>query len=344
VVRRIPKFRPRKRPRVHSAALLVLVVVVIAGLWFQTNLRPLSTSQQNQVLEIKQGMTASQVAKELEDKKIIRSARAFLQLCWLQKADPKIVAGVYQLSPSMSAQEILDKLIKGPDKENIKVTIPEGYTVAQIVKTLASKELGTEAEFYRAMKRLNPQTYPFLKDIPQGENRLEGFLFPDTYFFNKGQEPEEIIAVFLKRFEKELTPETVDRLKVLNLSVYDWVTKASIVEREAVKPEERPLIAGVFNNRLQKGMPLQSCATVQYVLGEVKPVLSTADIEIDSPYNTYKNLGLPPGPIANPGRASLQAVLYPSKTDYLYFVAKSDKSHAFAVTHAEHLNNISKYQ
>jgi len=327
------------------AVFLTLIVIPIAFLiWWSGSLQPVSETGQEQIFEVKQGMNAAQVAEELEKKEIIQSAQTFKQLSKLNKADSKLMAGQYLVSPTMSARDILDILLKGPEPDIIKVTIPEGYTVAQVLTTLEKNGLGTEKELSKAMESFTAKDYSFLQDIPTGEERLEGFIFPDTYFFDKESQPKDVVDRFIERFAQELTTETISRLQELDISVYDWVIKASIVEREAVKAEERPLIAGVFDNRLRIGMPLQSCATVQYILGEVKPILSIADTQIESPYNTYKYAGLPPGPISNPGHASLEAVLYPEETDYVYFVAKSDGSHAFAVTYNQHLQNINKYQ
>jgi len=342
--KRRKKFSKKRKSPVRKAVGAVIVLLVILALWWNFSLKPASGSEQKAEFVIEEGMTATQVAAELSNKKIIRSETAFRLLARLHKADSKLGAGLYYLSPDMSSQEILDTLIQGSVPEAVKVTIPEGFTVAQIVQTLTDNGLGSKKEYERAMSSFSSNTYDFLKDIPDGDNRLEGFLFPDTYFFDKNSKPEDIINRFLVRFEEELDKETKARLKELDLSVYEWVIKASIVEREAAIQEERPIIAGVFENRLRIGMPLQSCATVQYILGEVKPVLSLDDIAIDSPYNTYKYTGLPPGPIASPGHASLNAVLYPDKTDYLYFVAKNDGSHAFAVTYDEHLKNVNRYE
>ncbi|HHV63668.1 MAG TPA: endolytic transglycosylase MltG [Peptococcaceae bacterium] len=334
----------RKRVGLYTVVIFLVLVPICLGFWWSENLKPVADSGQEQVFVLQEGMSASQIAKALEEMGIIRSAEAFRQLCRVEKADAKLKAGMYYLSPALSSREILDILLQGPEPDYIKVTIPEGYTVAEIVSTLAKNGLGTEKELYQAMQSFGTKDYSFLKDVPDGETRLEGFLFPDTYFFDRQSTPREVINRFLERFEKELTAQVKARLEELNTSVYAWVTKASIVEREAVKQEERAIIAGVFENRLRLGMPLQSCATVQYILGEVKPVLSIEDTEIDSPYNTYKYPGLPPGPIANPGHASLNAALYPAQTDYLYFVAKNDGTHAFATTYNEHLQNVNRYQ
>lgn len=334
----------KSRIGLYAIVIILILVPVALGSWWTSNLKPVSDSKQTQAFNLKQGMSAGQVSQELENMKLIRSAEVFRQLCRVEKADSKLVTGMYYLSPSMSSRQILDTLLQGPVPDIIKITIPEGFTIAEIVNVLAKNGLGKEQEFYDAMQTFQSKDYSFLADAPSGKTRLEGFLFPDTYFFDKDSKPKDVIDRFLERFEQELTAETKSRLKELNMSVFTWVTKASIVEREAVKQEERPIIAGIFDNRLKKDMALQSCATVQYLLGEVKPVLTLEDIEIDSPYNTYKNTGLPPGPIANPGHASLSAALYPTKTDYFFFVAKNDGSHAFAVTYDEHLRNVNKYQ
>jgi len=344
-VRRKRRKAPvRKKIYTIGIILVVLLVLLAGGTWWSGNLKPVSDSSDKVAFVLEPGMNASEVAAKLETDHLIRQASVFRQLCRINKADSKLVAGLYYLSPSMSSREILDTLMKGPEPEVVRITIPEGYTVAQIVDKLVENSLGTKNEFYDAMERFDQDNYSFLADIPSGENRLEGFLFPDTYFFDKKATPSETIERFLQRFKQELTAETTNRLAERNMSVFEWLIKASLVEKEAKKAEERPLIAGVFENRLKIDMPLESCATIQYILGEVKPVLTIADTQIDSPYNTYRNTGLPPGPIANPGHASLQAALYPKDTDYFFFVAKNDGSHAFAVTYEEHLKNVSIYQ
>ena len=325
--------------------ILSLIVLPIAMLmWWSSSLQALSDSGSEQIFEVKPGMSASQVADELEKKKIIKSALAFKQLSKLNKVDSKLYVGEYVVSPAMSARDILDILLKGPAPDIVRVTIPEGYTLAQIVNTLEKSGLGTEKELSKAMESFTAKDYSFLQDIPTGKDRLEGFIFPDTYFFDKKSQPKEVIDRFLDRFELELSEENLLRLKELDISIHEWVTLASIIEREAAKAEERALIAGVYYNRLRIDMPMQADATIQYILGEVKPIVTYADLEIDSPYNTYKYKGLPPGPISSPGSASLEAVLYPEETDYFYYVAKPDGYHAFAVTYNEHLRNISKYQ
>jgi len=200
---------------------------------------------------------------------------------------------------------------------------------------IAAVNLVSREEFLEAAAK-GEFDYDFLTGVPHGEKRLEGFLFPDTYQFEADATAEEIINVMLKRFGEVYNEEYRRRAQELGLSTLEVVTMASIVEKEAKLDEERAVIAGVFYNRLKKNWKLESCATVQYLLGEPKAELSYKDLEIDSPYNTYKYYGLPPGPIASPGKASLEAALYPEEVDYLFFRANPDGSHTFSRTLAEH--------
>ncbi len=324
--------------------LFVLALLTGAGVaaWWNWATRPYAESGKTEMIAVTQGMNASQIAQELERRQLIRNAWAFRFLASQQKADSKLYAGEYLLSAEMSPSEMIQKLISGPEVAAIRITIPEGYTTAQIINELVSKGLGTKEEFQEILAN-DPFNYPFLQGIPAGGNRLDGFLFPDTYFVDKKTSKHTIIDRMLKRFEKEVTPEVQSRLKDLNLSLRDWVNLASIVEKETGKDTDRPIVAGVFMNRLKIGMPLQSDATVAYVLGTNKYIHSLEDIKVQSPYNTYINKGLPPGPIGSPGHASLDAVVNMTKSDYLYFVAKKDGSSVFAKTHEEQLKNQAMY-
>lgn len=323
----------------------MIIIALAGGLamwnWWQGAIKPYAVSGNPEIFGLTPGMTAAGVAQELETRHIIRSAWAFRVLARSRQVDARLFPGEYSLSPAMTPQEIIDRLLKGPDA--VRVTIPEGYTTEQIINVLVEKGLGKSEDFHKVVAA-DSFPYPFLKGAVSGAHRLEGFLFPDTYFFEKGSTPHGIIDTFLQRFNQELTPETQDLLKQNKLSVHDWVILSSMVEKEAEKEADRPLIASVFFNRLHINMPLQSCATIQFILGYPKPKLYNNDLKIASPYNTYLHQGLPPGPIANPGHASLQAVLHPAQTNYLYFVAKSDGYHVFAKTYEEHLQNQKKYE
>lgn len=295
------------------------------------------------MVAITPGTTVSQLAEELERRHLIRSALAFKLQVRAQQAELKLYVGDYLLSPTMAPEDMIKRLLKGPESTAIRVTIPEGYTTEQIIALLVDKGLGSKEDFTKVVTN-DAFAYPFLKDTPKGIHRLEGYLFPDTYFFEKKTSPHAVIDVLLQRFAKELTPDTQKQLDAMKFSVQQWVALGSLVEKEAQKESDRPLIASVFLNRLKINQPLQSCASIQFLLGTPKPKLYDKDLQIPSPYNTYLHTGLPPGPIANPGHASLQAALHPAQTDYYYFVAKNDGYHAFAKTFEEHLKNQQMYQ
>lgn len=296
------------------------------------------------MITIAPGTTAAQLAEELEQQRLIRSAWMFKLLARARKDEFKLFVGNYQLSSGMRPDEMINYLIKGKEMlDTQRVTIPEGYTTEQIIDLLAQKGFWSKADLTKVVTD-DPFPYSFLVNAPKGIHRLEGYLSPNTYEINKDLSPHAVIDIFLKQFEKELTPDIQNQLAAKKYSISQWVTLASLVEKEAVKESDRPMIASVFMNRLKINQPLQSCATIQFLLGTPKPVLYDKDLQIPSPYNTYLHTGLPIGPIANPGHASLQAVLHPAQTDFLYFVAKKDGYHAFAKTFAEHLKNIKLYQ
>jgi UPF0755 protein len=238
-------------------------------------------------------------------------------------------------------EEIMELLLTGK-ADTLRFTIPEGYDIKRVTAKLAEEGLINQEAFLKEIES-GQFDYEFLKDAPAGPDRLEGFLFPETYEIFATANEHDIIDKMLYQFNKVFTAEYYARAEELGMSVREVITLASIIEREARVPEDRPIIASVFYNRLTIDMPLQSCATVQYILGEQKPVLSIKDTQIESPYNTYQNLGLPPGPIASPGADSIKAALYPADTNYLYFLAKGDGSHAFSSTYEQFLRDKAKY-
>jgi UPF0755 protein len=288
---------------------------------------------------------------------LINDAELFRQFAHYQEADSKLEAGRYELRADMTMQEIIEALQHGR-LEEITVTIPEGWRAEQIAEML-TEEMGMDGGEFLALVQGGPFDfaqdrdfdYEFLQDQPPGAT-LEGFLFPDTYYLPVQPTAFDIIERMLADFDQRFTFELRQLAVEREMTVHEVVTLASIVEREAVVAEERPVIAGVFLNRLAKGMTLDACPTVQYALGYQEDIgqwwktpLALEEFDrVNSPYNTYLHRGLPPGPICNPGLASIQAVLEPVESDYLYFVAKGDGSHAFARTFEEHLQNQQKYQ
>ena len=325
-----------------------VLVLLIGGLgvfsWWTWAIKPYSSTGNSEKITITQGTTVDQLAEELEQRHLIRSAWVFKFLARSRQAELKLYVGDYQLTPMMLPDEIINNLLKGPGLADTNhVTIPEGYTTEQIIALLVQKGIGSKAEFTKVITE-DTFTYSFLKGAPTGIHRLEGYLFPNTYFIDVKTSPHAVIDLFLQQFAKELTPEVQQQLATMNLTVPQWVTLGSLVEKEAVKESDRPLIASVIMNRLKSKQLLQIDATIQFLLGTPKPKLYNKDLQIPSPYNTYLHLGLPPGPIANPGDASLQAALHPAQTDFLYYVAKKDGYHVFAKTYAEHLKNVKLYQ
>lgn len=245
--------------------------------------------------------------------------------------------GTYSLTVGQSYAEILDMLLLGIPDEVTRFTIPEGYELREIRALLDEQGILSADDFDEAVISFDKGEYPFLKGIGKGENRLEGFLFPDTYEVFVGESGESILRRMLDRFSEVWTDEYQARAKELDMTPYEVVILASIIEREAAKASEQAHVSSVFHNRLKRGQLLESCATVQYVLKERKPVLSIADTKIDSPYNTYKYEGLPVGPIAVPGAGAIHAALYPTDDDDYYFFAQPDGTHIFSKTFAEHM-------
>ncbi|MDR3543335.1 MAG: endolytic transglycosylase MltG [Desulfosporosinus sp.] len=338
-----PERKKRTWKSFRGGIILVLVVVSLGFLscWTWAT-RPYSSTGDSEKITISQGMTVDQLAEKLQQRHIIRSAWAFRMLAWLRPANFKLYVGDYQLAPTMSPAEIINDLLKS-GTEFTRVTIPEGYTTDQIIALLVQKGIGSKEEFTKVITD-DSFPYPFLQGTPKGIHRLEGYLFPNTYYIYVNTSPHAVIDLLLQQFAKEITPEVQKQLAVTKLSISQWVTLSSLVEKEAVKESDRPLIASVIMNRLKINQPLQIDATIQFLLSTPKPKLLNKDLQIPSPYNTYLHKGLPPGPIANPGDASLQAALHPAQTNFLYYVAKKDGYHVFAKTYAEHLKNIKLYQ
>jgi UPF0755 protein len=311
--------------------------------------RPASDDHTPVVFIVEAGETAGDIALRLEHLGLINDAELFRLLARYHKVDSKLEAGRYELRADMTMEEIIEALQHGR-LEEIMVTIPEGWRAEQIAEVLTEK-MGVDGEEFLALVQGGDFDYEFLHDRPPGAT-LEGFLFPDTYYLPVQPTALDIIERMLANFDQRFTSELRQAAVEREMTIHQVVTLASIVEREAVVAEERPVIAGVFLNRLTAGMTLDACPTVQYALGYQedtgqwwKTPLTLEELNrVNSPYNTYLHRGLPPGPICNPGLASIQAVLEPVESDYLYFVAKGDGSHAFAKTFEEHLQNQQKYQ
>ncbi len=292
---------------------------------------------------IEAGSGTAQIAEVLEEQDIIKKPFWFRVFSKLGGYDSQYQPGTFILHEKAGYREIFKTLTQVPASQFINVTIPEGFELRQIADKLEEEGLIDRELFYEVVEN-GDFDYDFLKDIPGRENRLEGYLFPDTYQFMVGESEEAIIDKMLARFDEIYKDEYEKRAKELGMTNDEVITLASVIEREAQGDSDRTLVASVFHNRLKsKDYPyLESCATVQYILKERKPVLSVADTQIKSAYNTYECPGLPIGPIASPGQKAIEAALYPEETEYLFFVLDSSGKHRFAKTFAEHQENMRK--
>ncbi len=280
------------------------------------------------------------VASKLEGMGLVKSAELFIEEA--KRVRLSFRAGGYILKEGMSLYDIIEALKRRPTLE--KVTIPEGLTASEIAKILLRKEIiSSESEFLLLVNKGKRyfKSFKYIGDIPS--ESVEGYLFPDTYYLPRRSSPKGVISLMLERFERSITEEMLKELPKLGFSLHQVITLASIIEREGQKEEEYPIISAVFYNRLKRGMRLESCATVGYLLPERKGRLSINDLKIDSPYNTYLYGGLPPGPICNPGLKAIRASFFPAKVDYLYFVSKGDGSHHFSRTYEEHIEAKNRY-
>lgn len=289
------------------------------------------------IVEVPQGASAGEIARSLEEQQLIPSAFAFKLLVRYGGKGSSIRAGHYKISPAETPLKILEQLVKG-DVLQRKVTFPEGLTVDAVAAILQRNQVCDPKEFLRLARTRGTD---FGEPFPAN---LEGYLFPDTYRFPWECSAEQAVRIMTDRFRELAMPLWSEKSP---LSLRETVILASMIEREAQVSSERPIIAGVYLNRLDEGMLLQCDATVQYALGRQKAVLTHRDLELISPYNTYLNPGLPPGPICSPGKAAFEAAARPKRTEYLFYVrndVKGDGSHVFTRDYSEHQRAIDRYQ
>lgn len=330
-------------------AILLLIGGVAGGgyLYVQKNLQPVAASDESVLVTIPKGSSAKVIGDILYENGLIRNSKIFNYYVRFKGVGTGLQAGDYIFQKGMTIDQMLKKMQDGDVYiETFKFTIPEGLSIPQIAELLASKGYVDKDKFLKEVNE-GEFNYDFLSQIPDDPNRkyrLEGYLFPETYEMKKGASEHEIINRMLHQFELVFNKEWRQVIEERGMTIDEAVILASIVEREAVLDEERPTIAGVFYNRIEDNWLLQSCATVQYILGKQRDVITYEDLEVDDPYNTYIYEGLPPGAISNPGAASLRAVVYPEEHDYYFFVTKKDGSgsHHFSKTYKEHLANDAK--
>jgi UPF0755 protein len=328
-----------KRLGLTLAVLMLAIVVAIAAasIWFRDAVYADRTQPAAPATYIvPRGATLGEVAAGLNAAGILAHPVAFRILARLRGDEAAVQTGQFRFPAHQSSDEILRRLISGT-ADAVWVTFPEGFTARQIGQRLGARSLVDAGAFTRYAARTG------LDVAGTRTPSLEGYLFPSTYLLPVGGTPERIARILTDQFFRELPPDAASRAHALGLTVPQVITLASLIEREAQADDERALMAGVYYNRLHAGMPLEVDATIEYVFPEHHTVITRRDLEIDSPYNTYRHTGLPPTPIANPGQASIDAAFAPVASQYLFYVYRGNGHHAFAKTLEEHNANVERY-
>lgn len=325
--------------RILIACCFVLVVAAAAMTLFCYQLLMVPVMPEKPVsIAIAPGTSLHKIAHQLEDSGVIRNALALRLLArWEQRAG-QVQAGTYRFQSAARPAQILERLIKG-DVEKVSLTIPEGFTLQQIIARIA------EAGYGRA-ETLTQLAHDrdFIHSLQIDADSLEGYLFPETYLFAPGVDERTLLQMMTSQFRAHLDAQLLQQAKAHGLNLHPLVTLASIIEKETAAIEEMPLISSVFHNRLKRGIPLQTDPTVIYGIKDFDGNITRKDLTTPTPYNTYLIRGLPPGPICSPGLDALRAAAAPATTRYLYFVARGDGSHQFSTTLREHNAAVRRYQ
>jgi len=322
--------------------LIVLAASIAAWLVHARLVEPFKGyTAEEQFVEITPGSSTREIGRALVEAGVVRDELVFRIALWRSGAARRLKAGEYRFDRPMTVADVVDRIARG-DVYLHAITFPEGLTIREMARIFETQGFGSAREFLAAAGKVGA-----IADLDPAARDLEGYLFPETYALPRRGTAEQLVAMMTSRFRKVLGPQLRQEAEEQGLSVRQVVTLASIVEKETAKADERPLVAAVCLRRLRIGMPLQSDPTVIYSLtlaGRYNGNLTHANLQFDSPYNTYRHAGLPPGPIAAPGRTSIEAVVRPAESDYLYFVSRNDGSHVFARTLEEHNRNVARYQ
>jgi UPF0755 protein len=325
------------------AMLLLLVVAAgaAAALYMRIGQPYRGYAGAEQFVDIPAGSSTKAIGDRLVEAGVVRDPLSFRLALWVSGRARALKAGEYRFDQPMTPAEVIGKLARG-DVYVVNITFPEGRNIAEMAAIVESRGAGTAAGFASAAADRS-----LIHALDPEARSLEGYLFPETYPVARHTDESRLVRMMVQRFEHVMTPELRHAIEQAGLSVHQAVTLASLVEKEAARPEERPVVAAVYMNRFRIGMALQCDPTIIYALqlaGKYTGNLRRDDLMFESPYNTYRYAGLPPGPIASPGKPSLEATAHPADVDYLYFVSRNDGSHAFARTLDEHNRNVRKYQ
>jgi UPF0755 protein len=323
---------------------VLLLIPVISALYFVNAINK-PCGQGGESLSIKPGLGVNEISVKLNEAEVVCDKLAFETYLWLFNKEGAIKAGDYFFSNSLNIKELTEVLIKGQKSgAEVEIKLIEGWDIAEMAEYLEKRNIIEKKFFLTSVKNFKnfEKDFPFLTTIPNGVD-LEGFLFPDTYRIYNDSEAEDIINKMLNNFDKKLTQEMRDEINRQGKDLYEIITMASVIQKEVRSIKDMKVVSGIFWDRIKYGQPLESCATIGYILGEDKARYSYEDTRIDSSYNTYINKGLPLGPISNPGVQAIEAAIYPEFTDYVYFLSKPNGETVFSVTYEEHTNNSNKY-
>jgi len=328
---------------IASLALLLILTGAVSGLWLLAELeKPYLSARTDEVfVDIPRGANAHQVAELLTEAGILRHALPFRLYVRYADLGRHIQAGEYRFDAPASPKQVVERLIRG-DVYYRAITIPEGLSAQETVELLAANRLGDPEGLKRAILKTE-----WIRDLSPGARNLEGYLFPETYRFRRNADSETVIKTMVQQFRAQIEKTLALHPMPPGWTVSGIVILASMVEKEVRNAEEGPMVASVLNNRLDKKMPLACDATIIYAMklaGTYEGRLGKKDLAMDSPYNTYRHSGLPPGPICNPGAAALRAALNPAKTDYFYYVSRNDGTHQFSKDYRSHLNAVNLFQ
>lgn len=317
---------------------LLLSSFFLLALLFAPLFLPVSPSSQTVEVKVERGESFASITRKLKDKYIIGNEKIFFLWAWLSGSEKKIQWGLYRFDLLLSPKEVLDRMVLGKGVLH-RITIAEGLTVTQIAELLEEADVAEKAKFLAEAK--SPD---LLSRLGLEGTGIEGYLFPDTYYFPPFISEREILTAMTSQFRTVLSPAMEAQANALGLSLHEVLTLASLIEKETGMEAERPLISAVFHNRLRRHIPLQSDPSAIYGLKRFSGTLTRKDLQNNNPYNTYLIRGLPPGPICNPSLSSLKAALDPAEVPYLYFVSKNDGSHLFSVSLEDHNRAVKIYQ
>ena len=327
------------RLRVVAAAVGLVVAVCAAALFYEAATPTEAVRHTSVVVDVPAHEDTREIARRFEQAGVVRSEWTFLALSAVRGTLRKLKAGEYEVPRGATPLAVLRMVERGRVRQH-PVLHPEGATVAELARALEASGLARAADVLRVASDPGFLRGHGIAEAPS----VEGYLFPDTYYFVKGMRTEELLGRMVQRLRVKLGTDIEARARERGFTLHQMLTLASIVEREAVAPEEAKIISGVFWNRLRRDMPLQADPTVQYAVRKERGTLTRSDLATDHPYNTYRRTGLPPGPIASPGIRSIDATLDPARVSYLYFVAIDERRHHFSTTVEEHNQAVARYR